>query len=275
MKRALAIATLLIATWATTGAADGGGGSPGAIFGSPGVVSHDGKTRYLALMAGKGTVVESVLTRGGAVRRSRFLHGWYGVPMVAYDGSTGGLAHNGRRLLLVSSPASLRRPVTRFVVLDPRTLRLRDQITLQGNFALDALSPGGSVMYLIQYLGVPGPSGWSYAVRALNLNTRQLYPGAIVDRREPDEKMTGQPVTRTESLDGSWAYTLYSRTNKGPFVHALDTSHRRAFCVDLPWNASANWVGRVRMRVEGRKLVLRLGSKTVATVDAKTFEVSR
>jgi hypothetical protein len=275
MKRALIFTTVLAATWAAIGAADGGGGSPGTLFGSPGVISQDGKTRYLALLAGRGTVVESVATRGGAVRRSRFLHGWYGVPMVAYDGSTGGLARNGRRLLLVSSPANLRRPVTRFVVLDPRTLGLRDQLALQGNFAFDALSPGGSVMYLIQYLGVPGPSGWSYAVRALNLNTRRLYPGAIVDTREPDEKMTGVPITRAHSRDGGWAYTLYSRTNKRAFVHALDTSHRRAFCVDLPWNASANWVGRVRMHVDGRKLVLRLGHKTVATVDTTSFEVSR
>ena len=70
-------------------------------------------------------------------------------------------------------------------------------------------------------------------MRALNLNTRRLDAGAIVDRREPDEKMTGCCLTRVESRDGSWAYTFYSRTRR-PFVHALDMVHWRAFCVDVP-----------------------------------------
>ena len=97
-------------------------------------------------------------------------------------------------------------------------------------------------MYLLQYLGKPGAAAQPYAVRAYNWKTKTLYPGAIVDRREPDEKMTGLPMTRTGTASG-WAYTLYSRADKRPFVHALDTVHRRAFCVDLPWKDSDSWVG--------------------------------
>ena len=84
--------------------------------------------------------------------------------------------------------------------------------------------------------------------------------------------MTGQPVTRVEP--GAWAYTLYSRTGKRPFVHALDTAHRRAFCVDLPWRNSARWINLVRMRVHGGELLLRRDGKVIARVDRKTFEVN-
>jgi hypothetical protein len=275
MKRLLAIATILTATWTASGAADGGGGSPGVDVGR-GVVAHNGGMRYVTVPTGRTTLAEAVTVRGGRVVRWRSLRGFYGVPLVTYDGATGGLAHNGRRLVLASLPVGT--PVlTRFVVLDPRTFKVRTRLVLRGNFAYDAISPGGSLMYLIQYLGPPTASGQRYAVRALNLNTRRLYPGAIVDRREPDEKMTGIPLTRTESRDGKWAYTLYSRTSKSPFVHALDTSGRRAFCVDLPWRSSPRWVGSVRMRVsaDGGRLVLFTGRKTRAIVDTKTFEVSR
>jgi hypothetical protein len=67
---------------------------------------------------------------------------------------------------------------------------------------VDALSPSGSLLYLLQYRGSPWAINASYAVRAYNLDTHRLYPGAIVDRREPDEKMTGQPVTRIDQKPG-------------------------------------------------------------------------
>ena len=84
-------------------------------------------------------------------------------------------------------------------------------------------------MYLIQYLGKdPNAIYQPYAVRAFNWNTLTLYPGSIVDRREPDEKMTGRPLARTGSGSG-WAYTLYSRTRKAPFVHASPV--QRTLCL--------------------------------------------
>lgn len=83
--------------------------------------------------------------------------------------------------------------------------------------------------------------------------------------------MTGQPVTRVEP--GAWAYTLYSRTGKRPFVDALDTAYRRAFCVDLPWRRSALWIKFVRMRVDGGELLLRRNGKVIARVDRRTLEV--
>jgi hypothetical protein len=268
MKRALVLAVLVAAMLA--GSAAGAGPSPGVTFGSPGVVSHDGKMRYVALRAGRGTLVEAISTRNGIVRHTRYLKGFYGVPLVAYDGSTGGLARNGERLVLYS----LRPTRTRYVVLDPRTLRVRSRIVLNGNFGFDALSPDGSLMYLIHLKG--GSNGpIDYDVRALNVSTGRLYPGAIVDRREPDEKMTGIPMTRAGSDDASWAYTLYERPNGGAFVHALHTTAREAFCIDVPLKVPDNRLGDVRMRVTADALVLRLGKKTLATIDTRTFEIKR
>ena len=271
MKRALVLGPLVAGLTVLVGSASGAGPSPGVTFGSPGIVSHDGKLRYLAMQAGKGTLVESVTTRGGVVRRTRFLKGWFGVPLVAYDGSAGGLARNGHRLVLYS-PASGKNSKTRFVVLDPRTLRVRARLTLSGNFGFDALSPDGSLLYLIQLKGASGPN---YDVRVLNLGTRRLDPGSIVDRREPDEKMTGIPLTRVGSDDASWAYTLYTRPEKSPFVHALHTTQREAFCIDVPLRVPEDKLSRVRMRTRAGALVLTLGSKTLATIDTRTFAVKR
>lgn len=267
MRHALVLGVVLAALLA--GSAGAAGPSPGTVFGSPGVVSHDGKVRYVALRAGIGTVVEAITTRTGMVR-SRYLKGFYGLPMVAYDGSMGGLSRNGKALV-VYSPRGQR---TRFIVLDPRTLRVRSRIRLSGNFGFDALSPDGTVMYLIQLKDNPnGPI--AYDVRALNILTGQLYPGAIVDRREPNEKMAGIPMTRVGSDDGSWAYTLYSKQNGGAFVHALHTTAREAFCIDVPHVVSDDQLGRVRMRLRGGSLELRLRGKTLATIDTNTFEVKR
>jgi hypothetical protein len=273
MRRTLVLVTTLVALWAAAAAADGGGPSPGESFGSPGVVGPKGTIRYVTVPAGQGTLLEAILVKSGMVQRWRYLRGSFGIPLVAFDYTGGGLARNGRRLVLVSHQSAT---LTRVLVVDPRTFRPEAQLRLPGMWAYDALSPAGSLLYLIQYRGSPGQgAGRSYAVRALNLNTRRLYAGAIVDRREPDEKMTGMPLTRVESGDGSWAYTFYSRANKGPFVHALDTVHRRAFCVDVPWQRSANDLWKVRLELASREVLVRLGRKVVARVDRQTFRVTR
>ena len=269
MRRTLIVATILGATWAAAALAAGGGPSPGPTWGSPGIVDRAHSIRYVALPAGgRNTLVAAVNTRGGNVVRWMYLRGSYGIPAVAWDWSTDGLARSGRRLVLVTGPGPR---WTRFVVLHPRTLRVRSQFGLRGAWAFDALSPGGSLLYLVQFRGSAYAANPSYAVRAYNLNTHRLYPGAVIDRREPDEKMTGQPMTRLQP--GAWAYTLYSRQGKRPFVHALDTAHRRAFCVDLPWRNSARWINAVRMRVRGGELLLQREGKVIARVDRKTFEV--
>lgn len=269
MKRTLALAALLGAFWAAVAVADGGGPSPGLDYGN-GVAASGGKLRYLAVTDGHKTLLESVLIGTGKIRATRYLKGSYGIPLVTYGGDTDGLTRDGKRLVLATWPGM---PVTRFLVIQTHNFRIREHVRLKGSFAFDALSPDGSVMYLLQYLGKPGQFNQPYAVRAFSWTTRKLIPGAIVDRRERDEKMTGMPVKRVETASG-WAYTLYQRQGKRPFVHALDTAHRRAFCVDLPWRNSGPWIYLVKLRVRGGMLELRRNGRTITRVDRRTLEVA-
>ena len=217
-------------------------------------------------------MLESIAIPSGKVERLRYLKGALGIPLVTYSGQTGGLARDSSRLVLATWPGAM--SVTRFVAVDPIDFRLQASVKLRGTFAFDALSPNGSLMYLIQYLGKPNGVAQPYAVRAFDWRTRKLLPGAIVDTREPDEKMNGLPMTRVGTSTG-WAYTLYSRQGKRPFVHALDTVHRRAFCVDLPWRDSVDWISGTKMRVRGGTLELRYEAATFARIDRKTLEVTR
>ena len=256
------------------GAPADGGPSPGVVMGWDGVVAPSGAVRYVALIGGPTTTLAVVRVNGGRVVRSSWLRGGYGVPLVANDGTAGGVSADGSTLVL-SSFASGRVPsgVSRFVVVATRSLRSVRAVVLRGAYSFDAVSPDGSTLYLIQYLS--DRDFTQYRVRAYDVASGRLYRGAIVDRRESDEQMHGFPVTRASTGDGAWAYTLYGRDYENAFLHALDTRHRKARCVDLPWR-----VGRglgVKLRLEGRRLVLvRRGSGArVGTVDTRTFAVTR
>jgi hypothetical protein len=86
--------------------------------------------------------------------------------------------------------------------------------------------------------------------------------------------MAGIPVNRVVDSDARWVYTLYTTTEGGAFVHALDTDARRAVCIDLPWKHASSQIPRLTMAL-GADLVLRLGgqAKPVATIDLRTFSV--
>ena len=268
------VATVAAAVAAGAGAADGGP-SPGVITGWDGVVGPSGKVRYVALQGGGRTTVAAVLMRTGRVLRYGTIRGAYGVPAVAYDGSTDGISRDGRTLVL----APFLRPgvanvVSHFAVVSPKTMRLRRLVALKGAFSFDALSPDGRVMYAIEYLSA-SPTVARYRVRAVDLELGRLLPGVIVDKREADEPMRGQPVTRVASSDGSWAYTLYTRGASRPFIHALDTQRRAAFCIDLPWRNAAAALWNVRMRFSGdRSLVLwQPGAGRLGVIDTQTLAV--
>jgi hypothetical protein len=267
MRRALVLLTILGA-WAAVAAASGGP-SPGLDFGN-GIVAPGGKLRYSALTDGRTTVLESIVIGTGRVRGVTYFKGSFGIPLVTFGGDTGGLSRDGGNLVLATWPGFA---TTRFLLVDAHTFQIRGRVRLHGSWAFDAISPDGSLMYLVHYLGSPNQIYERYEVRSFNWNTLTLYPGSIVDRREPDEKMTGQPLARTGNARG-WAYTLYMRQHEPPFVHALDTMHRKAFCVDLPWRHSGKWIASVKLRVEGGILVLRRGGRTIARMDTKTLKVS-
>ena len=75
-------------------------------------------------------------------------------------------------------------------------------------------------------------AGGHYLVRTYDLVRGELVAGAVVDKREPDEAMEGEPVARAVPAAAPWVYTLYRKAS-GPFVHALNTDGF-ALCIDLP-----------------------------------------
>ena len=273
--RLLIVLALALAAGAATGAAAGDGGrSPGPVLGWDGVRAPNGAVRYVAFPAGRNTIVAAVRVGGGRILRWRSVRGGFGVPTVALDGTTNGVSRDGKTLVLTSwLPQPSPGAVSRFAVLSTKGLRLQRLIKLRGSFAFDALSPDGATLFAIEYLSAPDPL--RYRVRAVNLASGRLYPGAIVDKREPDEQMNGQPVSRTATRDGGWALTLYARNGAEPFVHALDTRNRAARCIDLPWRVApaAMWNVRLSLSADGRRVLLRQRGIRVAAIDLRTFAV--
>jgi hypothetical protein len=265
MRRLLVIGSCIVGIAAPAAHAAGGPVPP--VQDGAGVSAPDGRVSYVAVSAGERTIVER-RRAGGAVERSRTLSGAYGVPGVAFDGSATGISADGGTLVL----AAARRAAspTRLIVLDGRSLRPRATVVLPGYSTVDAISPDGRWLYLIRYRSLNDPN--HYEVRAYDLVRRRLLPAPIVDPREPDEKMQGFPVTRTVSADGRWAYTLYSRPDDAPFIHALDTQRRTAACIDLD-DVSNEAAGDARLTLRGGTLRVDGAVGPLALVDTRTFAV--
>ena len=269
------LAALALALLAAAPAASGDGGpAPGATTGWDGVLAAGGNLRYVAFNAPNWTTVAAVEVEGGRVIEYRSLRGSYGVPLVAYDGTTGGVSADGSTLVLASFTGPVAPgQVSRFAVLRAdKHFRTRKIVTLRGTFSFDAISPSGRILYFIEYL--QSGTTVTYRVRAYDVARGKLVPGSIVDRREPDERMQGAPVTRATSGDGVWAYTLYARPAGKPFVHALDTRRARAFCIDLPWRASQQALQNVKMTAGGGRLVIHDGAGRLASVDTRSWKVT-
>jgi len=261
MRTRILVLTTVAAALAT-GAASAKGPAPGVSSGPQGVVAPSGAIKYVAMGArGGGTVVRAITLPGRKIVRSRVVPGRYGIARVAFDGTAGGVSTDGATLVLPSLDRSAGR--TRFAVVSTDTLRVRKVIELNGLFSYDAISPSGSILYLVEYL-----SAEHYRVRALNVATGGLYRAVVVDKAEAGEPMEGYPVTRATTRDGTWAFTLYGRAPRPAFVHALGTSDRIAVCVDLPWTVSRTALMHVRMSLEGTDLVLRDRAGRVGVVDA-------
>lgn len=242
----------------------------GVDVGATGVVAPSGQARYVTLPAGANTVVARVSRRDGHILASTVIPGEFTIPAVAYDGSASGLSGDGQALLLIEPRASFPRAETRFAMLGTQPLLLRATVTLRGDFSFDAVSPDGSLLYLIQYTSAVDPT--RYNVRVYDLDSRRLLKAPIVDPRERGEKMHGQPLTRVTSADGRWAYTLYAGGGEAPFVHALDTASRSARCIDLHTLAGTD-PSRLRLSLDPSHGLLSVtrNAQRVATVDLSSF----
>jgi hypothetical protein len=228
--------------------------------------------RYVALPGGRGsTVLVKIRRADGVAERHRRLNGRHIVAPVAQDASTTGLSADGATLVLSSPRRSFPQRSTRLAVIDTRTLRPTRELLMRGDYGLDGVSPDGRLLYLVAYRsGNPN----DYAVRIYDLRRDRLLPKPVVDPRNPDEKMAGLPITRATGADGRFAYTLYLGTNE-PFVHALDTAGRRAFCVDLPGLLPDELMTMRLVVRSGRIDVVTQSGEAVRHIDARTFRVTK
>jgi hypothetical protein len=261
------LALVLLLAFSASASASGGPIS-GQPAGGSGVTTPTSDVRYVTMPSGSGTLVMRISRNGGRITRTRRLAGRWFVPAAAADGVGTGLSADGRTLVL--GPPRNVYPIrrSRFQVLDAGPLRPMRQITLRGNFALDAISPDGGLLYLVQYTSLRDPT--KYVVRAYDMTAGRLRPDPVVDPDEADEPMRGMPLSRTMSNDGRWAYTLYDGGGTHPFVHALDTAKATAVCVDLDQLAGRDdlWNMKVRTAPNGDVVV---GGELA--VDSTTFKV--
>ncbi|MEP6893777.1 MAG: hypothetical protein ABI927_08370, partial [Gaiellaceae bacterium] len=238
------------------------------------VTTSDASVSYATTTRGSWTKIAATRTRDAHVLRVARVKGAFGIPAVTIGGTAGGLSADGRTLVLSQPPSyQALRQRSRFVLLSTATLRPIRTISLRGDFGFDALSPDATTLYLIQHRSTSDPS---YSVRAFDLRSLRLLPGAIVDKSEADKTMRGMPVARTASADAIWVYTLYNRDGAEPFVHALNTRERYAVCVDLTWQGSAAdiWNTTLEMSADGRQLLVTSAKgAVVARVDTQTLRV--
>jgi hypothetical protein len=222
----------------------------------------------------------TAVVRGGTTvvadgSHSLSIPGKWGIPRVTLDNGVGGLSADGRTLVLgqadVLHPNGDLVKSSSFAVLSTKPMRLRQTVTIKGDFGFDALSPHGRTVYLIQRSSAENLS--QYRVRAYDLVEKRLLSRVVADKRQRDWLMEGYPVARTASPGGRWVYTLYSNPNNYPFVHALDTVSRTAVCVGIPlnWTTAETTVDSSTLSVKGNELVLSSGY----VLDRTTFKVTK
>jgi hypothetical protein len=265
------VATLLFAGVIGPAAGADGGPSPGVSFDAAGVSNRAGPVTYVSEAAGNLSNL-FVRDRSENIVKTRTFEGLYGIPLVTYGGAKGGLSRDGRTLVVAKAPqgAGLA-TASRFLVLDASTLRTRQTIDLPGDFSFDALSPDARTLFLIQHTSARDLE--RYRVRAYDLAHSRLLPHAIVDRAEPN--MRGFPMYRLVGPGGRWVYTFYLHQGGEAFVHALDTVHAQARCLDVDWHGNQNVLFSARLRLDHGKLeVLSKHGKRLAELELQPAEAS-
>jgi hypothetical protein len=266
---ALVIAFVMAAPGAAARACIDCGAPAGPTIGGAGTTAPGGGDHYVTL-SGHGTTVVRI-DAAGAVNRWAALAGSWGVPLVAGDGSTGGVSGDGGTLVLERISYVYPKRITRFAVLGTGSLRVRDTVTLHGDYSFDAISPDGSLLFLIEH---PIPGGISnYLVRAYDLRHDRMLRRIIREDDEPSPVMNGIAVTRATSSDGAWAYTLYDQGRGRMFVHALDTVRGRAHCIDLP-RVRSGGVAVLDLDVDRSRLDVLVAGEELARIDTASFAVS-
>jgi DNA-binding beta-propeller fold protein YncE len=184
----------------------------------------------MATRDGTQTRVRRLDVASGAEVPEIVLDGHWRLPTIGSDPVAVGRSADGSTLALVEDPGSGTRTTSRFAVVDLSGTRPPKVIALSGVFDFDAISPDGTTLFVVERKD--SQAGGLYQVRALDSSTGLLAEGAIVDKSNPGDAMAGWAIEQ-QRLAGGIVMTLY-RGHEHPFVHALDTLHQGAVCIDLP-----------------------------------------
>ncbi len=228
IRRAAALAA--IAALAAPGIAHADGPQLGVSSSTEGPVVNG--TRYVSVPLARQTLIEKVSAQGGGVFLLDTLPGRWGTWLVTTYGQLGGISGDGRLLVLGEVGQASTVHGTRLLLFQTHTRR-RHIVHLPGSFSFDAFSQDGRTLYLIQHVG--NPYGSVYRVRAYDTREHRLLPKVIAERWAGSTTMSGYPIDRVTGPDGDWVFTLYQGPHGGTeFVHALDTAHRFAMCINIP-----------------------------------------
>jgi hypothetical protein len=271
-KRVLAVvaASVVCTLAAAMSAAGDGGPAQGAVQGWDGIAR--GSVRYVAVPTVGWTSVQVINRRGGRVVRFMNVKGSWGIPLVAFHGGSDALLRDGRTLVLEEATAG---PVLRkhssFVFADVKKMNVVRTIQLAGHFAFDAVSPDARYLYVTEYISQQNLA--EYRVRAVDLRSGRLLRKIVSDRSSWETTMVGMPISRV-NRDG-WAFTLYGGAGARPFIHALDTRHVEAVCIDLPWKHDPRLIYNYTLSwdVHGHLVVRGPHGRPLVTVDRENLRV--
>jgi DNA-binding beta-propeller fold protein YncE len=202
----------------------------------------------------------------GATLHTLRLPGDFQLPPATLSGVPGGLSQNGRWLVLESFDADSNgvRTATHLVVVDTSYARGTRQVNLNGFFAFDAISNDGQRIFLIEYL-----DGNQYHVRFYDLGVGRLDPNVIFDKSDGSSAMAGVRLSGVASHDGQWLYSVYVRSDKSAFIHALNLDVPFALCLDLPGSGYATnpdeFQWSVAMNAAGTHLYAANGAMGIVT----------
>jgi hypothetical protein len=199
-----------------------------------GAPDHEWANVVTATSVGAITRVEDLRAEHGFDGREQSVAGAWRLPTVGLDPVPVGTSANGSTIVLVEAEGAdgtaTARTTSRFSILGRALEATPRTVELVGSFEFDALSPDGSLLYVVEHL--PGPPDGHYQVRVVETATGFLRPDVIVDKRNLDEAMAGWPVAQARRSDGM-VFTLY-RGAEHPFIHALNSIEGWALCIDLP-----------------------------------------
>jgi DNA-binding beta-propeller fold protein YncE len=195
-----------------------------------GAPDHEWANVVATTSVGAITRVEDLRAEHGFEGREQTVAGAWRMPTVGLDPVPVGTSANGSTIVLVEAEDATDPATSRFTILD-RTLQNPPRaVELVGSFEYDALSPDGSLLYVVEHL--PGPPAGHYQVRVVETATGFLRPEVVVDKSNVDEAMAGYPIAQAQRSDGM-VFTLY-RGTEHPFIHALNSIEAWALCIDLP-----------------------------------------